>query len=355
MVSFLWNGDNDPKVKLTKVSLLTNIQEFQDNINTNRPRFPYRHLLNPLTEVASNRCSPVGLPWSHTFLVPNQSELVELSDINNACQVVQRIPLDSYGYPKEEYYIGNNSISVIGESLWVEISRRKEDFPSVLIEQRLSKPDRPYCVYEVGRMALYAIDPVRHRLFLFRRNPPMVHIYDLSKKKITIEYPMQEYHNWGLSALYNPSLDIIFVDTLRQSGGGQINIFSPDTGKIRPICNGWDIRQGPDDEIYFTEGKRMYRYQVRTQIRELIYAAPQSADLNSRIEIGRDPSYVRFLYDDSGSYSYRADIDLKRNEYQIRRFDVQSYIKSFLAQNPKKPRVTIDIDMSDETFWRQVD
>lgn len=345
-----------PKVELVKVSHLTDYREFKESIEFKKPRSPYEHLLNPHSEGSSSYVGfPVWLPASGTYLFSNQFELVELSEIDKTCQIVQRIPIDSYGYSKEEYFIGNHSLVVFGDSLWVEISQQKKDFPLALVEQQWYKPDRPYCAYEVGSFALYALDPVHRQIFLFRPNSPLIHVYDLSEKKIIAEYQTQGNTRWGYSALYNSSANVVFIQTETQSGGHRINIFDPKTGQMRTVCKGWDIRQGPNNSIYYKDGKKLYRYQHQAQIRELVYAVPYSAVHNLTLEIGHDPSYVRCWFRDSAHSQYRVDIDLKRNEYQIQRFDVQSYIKSYIARYPQSPRGLFDIDMSDESFWESVD
>jgi hypothetical protein len=114
-------------------------------------------------------------------------------------------------------------------------------------------------------------------------------------------------------------------------------------------------RAGTGRLVYFKDGKKMYRYQPQAQLRELVYAVPYASVQDLTLEMGRDSSYVRCWYHDSNWENYRVDIDLKRSEYQIRRFDMKSYIKSDIARHPQSPRGTIDIDMSDESFWEPVD
>jgi hypothetical protein len=344
-----------PRISLAQVRSLTDSQLFWDNIKYRWQKPAYELKFDPQADPLSvYRGIAVRSSGTGTYLYPNQTELVELMENNKSYQVVRRIPIDSYGFPKEQFAVQANSLEIRDGSVWFRISPQSQGSPAnAFIEQLWWESDRPYHVYQTDEFYCYALDSIHRRIFLFRPYFPLIQVYDLSDKKVTTEYQLKTGIRWGDRAFYDPTTDLVLVETQTQYGGKRVSIFNPNTGQLKVVCKGRDIQLGPDKSFFFMSGKKLHQYWIDTGVQKVVYSAPITYDTYPGYWVGEDPHYVQFGYCGKKSLfnSYGVNIDLHKNEYQLTQFDGQTYFAKMRTMHEQHG----SIDRWDESQWIPVE
>jgi hypothetical protein len=324
---------------------------FWDKIKYRWQKSAYDLKLDPQADPLSvYQGNAIRLPETGTYLYPNMTELVELLENNKSYQVIQRVPIESYGFLKEDHLIRDNSLEIMGDSVWFSVAPKGQGtFSQVIVEQQWLKPGRPYNVYQIGDFSCYALDISHRRIFLFPPNLPIIQEYDLSNKKIAAEYRMKTEILWGEKALYDPLTDFIVVESKTQYGDNQIYYFDPSSGQFKMISKGSDIQQGPNKTIFFMCGKKLYQYELQMHNRMLVYSAPFFADPNPAYWVGQDPSYIRFHYCKTRNKFnlFCVNIDLHHREFQVTQFDWNV----FRSKYPSKEGEYQKVELFDDSLW----